>query len=335
MDAHRPLSTIDIVDRTVSLYRANFRLFFVLPLLAGSVTFVLQELSMLASPALYLPPQADGNPAAGFASAFASYGASSSLGIVSWFLNLWATCALVYAISRRYVGLDVTVADAIRHSFGRIPYLFVTSLALSFFIVLALVGVGFLLGGLVGGVGFVLDPGSRWSVVLMVVLGIGGMVLLLAGLLWVLRFWLHPATVVIERLGIGAALTRSSELMRQAGHVSFRDRNDVRLTIVLTVLPAIGAAASSLALLPIAILGWGGFVLHWIDFSKPEKILHLLMSPLIAVQLAAGALLHPLSIGVTVLFYYDLRYRIEGLDLEMRALSLRKPRPQRAASPAP
>ncbi len=179
-----------------------------------------------------------------------------------------------------------------------------------------------------------LDAQLRWPALLMVLMALIGLGLSAFGLLWVLRFWLHPATVVVEGLGIGAALVRSRELMCQAGRVSFRDRNDVRLTVVLTVLPIIGAAVTSLALLPMGLLGWASFVLHWIDFTKPDELVRILVMPIAGVELAIGALLTPLSIGVTVLFYYDLRYRNEGLDLEMRAFALRKPRSARAADHA-
>lgn len=334
VDVHRPLSPVDIVDRSVALYRAQFRLLFVIALIAGAITFALQALSMVASPALYAPPAPDQDVAQTVAAALSGYGASSAIGVVSWFLNLWTTCALVYAISRCHVGLEVGVGDAFRQTVGRVPYLFVTSLVLMVVSFVAVFGVALLFGGMFGAVGTMLDAELRWPALIMGLMALAGVGLLLFGLVWVLRFWLHPATVVVEGLGIGAALTRSSELMRQAGRVSFRDRNDVRLTIVLTVLPILGAAVTSLALLPVGLLGWASFVLHWIDFTKPDEIVRVLMLPIAGVQLAIGALVTPLSIAVTVLFYYDLRYRNEGLDLEMRAFALRKPRPARVASSA-
>jgi hypothetical protein len=326
---------VDVLDRAAALYRANFTLFFVLAFSSGAIYFVLQQLVVLASPIPEIPVPPDQQGFAAIAPIVAAYAQTSSVGIVSWFLTLWSTSALVYAISRRHVGLDVTIVEAIRQSFGRLPYLFVTTLVLSLLIGLALVGVWLTFGGLGLGFVFSLSEGVRWGAALSLLAGIGGVALLLAALMGVLLFWLHPATVVIERLGIGAALARSRDLMRQVRRVPFKDRNDVRLTVVLTVLPLLGLAAASLALAPLVLVGVAAFTLHWVDFSSAEQVMSRVMSPLIAVQIAAGALLHPFSTAVTVLFYYDMRYRNEGLDLEMRAMALRKPRARRTAPSAP
>lgn len=335
MDRHRPLSAVDVLDRAAALYRADFGLLFALAFVSGAIYFVLQQLVWLASPIPALPTGGAGSDVAAFGALAATYAQSGSLGIVSWFLQLWSTAALVYAVSRRYMGLPVTIGEAIRATARRLPYLFVTELVLTIFMFITFAGLyafGFALGL---GIAFGVAGGSGWAAFGGVVGAVVGLLFLLGGLMGILVFWLHPAAVVIERLGIGAALARSRDLMRQAHKVRFRDRNDVRLTLVLTVVPILGLAAASLAFVPLVAGGVAAYALHWVDFTNPEQIIQHLMAPFIAVQIGAGALLHPFSVAATVLFYYDQRYRIEGLDLEMRAMALRKPRAPRAPRPEP
>lgn len=331
MDRHRPLSAVDVLDHAAALYRANFGTFFLLAFASGAIYFVLQQLVWLASPMPAIPSVGGEADAVAFGALMATYAQNGSIGIVSWFLQLWSTAALVYAVSRRHVGLPVAIGEAIRATFGRLPYLFVTQLVLTIFVFLTFTGL-YLLAIAAGlGFGFGVLQGSGWATLGGAVGVVFGAAVMLGGLMGILVFWLHPAAVVIERLGIGAALARSRDLMRQAGKVPFRDRNDVRLTVVLTVVPLLGLAAASLAFLPLVLGGIAAFALHWIDFTNPEQLVEHLLSPLIAVQVASGALLHPFSVAATVLFYYDQRYRSEGLDLEMRAMALRKPRALRAA----
>ncbi|MBK7972814.1 MAG: hypothetical protein IPK07_05870 [Deltaproteobacteria bacterium] len=333
MDHHRPLSAVDVLDRAAALYRANFALLFVLAFVSGAIYFVLQQLVWLASPIPAIPMPGTEPGLAAFGGVLASYAQSGSIGVVSWFLQLWSTAALVYAVSRRHVGLPVTFGEAIRNTLGRLPYLFVTQLVLTFFMMLTFVGLYAIAFAVGFSVVFGLGDGNAWAALGSAMGAAFGLALLLGGLVGILRFWVHSAAVIVEGLGIGDALARSRDLMRQVGKIPFGQRNDVRLTVVLTVVPLIGLAAASLVFLPMAASAIAAYVLHWVDFSNPEQLMQRVMAPVIAVQIAAGALLHPFSVAATVLFYYDLRYRTEGLDLEMRALRLRKPRAPRVARP--
>jgi len=325
------MSVVDILDRAAALYRANFRLLFGIAFLAGASYFVLQQVVFLTTKTPQLANLPGGEKMAQFAPFFRAYAAMSGLGIVAWVFNLWSAAALVYAVSRRHMGLAVNLREAIRNTLGRLPYFIVTTLVMSIVMGIAGAGVAITVMGVTMLVALLVKGSLGFGLLAAFAATVGGTAILLVALAWVLGLWLHPATVVVEQLGIGAALHRSRDLMRQRFAVAFRDRNDVRLTVAISVVPLLGFAAASIAFLPVAVAGLVAFLLHWVDASSGPSVAALAMSPVLLVQTAAIAVTQPYTVAVTVLFYYDLRYRTEGLDLELWAASLRTPRSPRGS----
>jgi hypothetical protein len=159
-------------------------------------------------------------------------------------------------------------------------------------------------------------------VVVFVVLGGAGVALgvafgILGGLgLLVLSAWLAtktslvPSLIVLERLGIGAAVARSWSLTR--GYFW-------RTLGVQFLVAAIVNIVSQIVATPLSLLG--GIAVSLIDPTGaidswvPVIVLYVLT---LLLSLVLGAVAAVVQSGTTALIYIDLRMRKEGLDLDLQ-----------------
>ena len=121
-------------------------------------------------------------------------------------------------------------------------------------------------------------------------------------------FSMSAAAVVLERLGPAHALGRSWRLVR---------RSFWRVFGILLLAGLIVLVASSVLRLPFTVLSAA--------FSSGSAPLAQAIRPSVASLvigavggIIAGAITQPISAGVTVLLYVDLRMRREGLDLALQ-----------------
>ncbi len=130
-------------------------------------------------------------------------------------------------------------------------------------------------------------------------------------LLWT-RLSLATPVVVLERLGPVAALRRSWQLSQNSFWRLFG--------ILLLTLLVVGVAGFILKI-PFDIvqaLAGGGFS----SFSVSSSIAGIIVSAIGSI--VVGALTRPVTAGVTVLLYVDMRMRKEGLDLALRDAAQRQ-----------
>lgn len=131
-----------------------------------------------------------------------------------------------------------------------------------------------------------------------IITALGFVLLLFPGIYLAIRFSFVTQVVVIERAGVREALRRSGGLVKGSWWRVFGILLLVSiLTVILTGI--IGAVAAA-----IFVLG------------------HNSALGTILVQVVTGLariLIQPISLGVAVLLYYDLRIRKEGYDLELAA----------------
>ncbi len=125
-------------------------------------------------------------------------------------------------------------------------------------------------------------------------------------LLWVRLFQLAAASLVLEGLGVFAAIGRSWALTRNA---FWRTFGISLLTLVVT------SVAAQFLTFPFSILGAAGSLI-WPDTLA--GILVMLLTQNIA-QVISGALTTPFSASVAALQYLDQRIRKEGYDIELIA----------------
>jgi MFS family permease len=113
----------------------------------------------------------------------------------------------------------------------------------------------------------------------------------------VVLFVVAAPVAVTERVGPIACLRRSVRLVTR--------RFGAALGVVLLTALVAGVLGQSLAIVPTFLAGLVGFDLGW---------------PLLAAgQVAAALITTPFVAGATVMLYWDLRVRSEGLDLAERA----------------
>jgi hypothetical protein len=231
----------------------------------------------------------------------------SAAGISVFYL---AQGAMIHAVSRIYLGLEVQVRQAYRFALGRLARLIFTSL-LFLLVVFGSLVAALLFFGLVAAVASplvtqVFGASRVWIAPLWIV---AGAFLLLVPTYAMLKLLLFDKVVIIERLAYGQALRRSWALLRGKADGSWPRGYLLRLVILLNLFVLISVGISYL-------------------FSAPtDLIARLFPESLMMVKLTVSAVLRSLGQLVAgffgsvclVIFYYDIRNRKEGFDLKMLA----------------
>lgn len=150
---------------------------------------------------------------------------------------------------------------------------------------------------------------------LIIVLGM--VACIVPGFYFLLSYLLVSQVVVIEGLTPRAALRRSNELMRKKSDKGFFRNNIMKASVILIIVFVLAAAAGAIVSLP---FGLAQAFTH--DRSHPPSLLgpmHLLQGILTMIIQAGVA---PIGTIAMILFYYDIRIRKEGFDLQVLASSL-------------
>jgi len=152
---------------------------------------------------------------------------------------------------------------------------------------------------------------------------LGLLACIVPGIYLLLSYLLVGQVVVLEGLGGRAALKRSKELMRKKTDKGFFKNNVMKASILLLIAFVLGSVVGGIVSVPFAILNVLNPPVAALDLVSP---LHLLQGVLtMAVQAAVA----PVGQIAMILFYYDIRIRKEGFDLEVltAALSAREATP--------
>jgi hypothetical protein len=284
----RPMSTSQVLDRTFSLYRANFLLFAGIAALPPALGF-LGQAGMLAIPFL------SNNSADRSAGSFIAAGMGGLVWLVLYLAGYaLATGAGVYAVSSAHLGKGITISEAYKAVSDRIfPILF--TLALVFIIVFGLV-MGAVVLGAAGGATLGLS-GSRGPglVLLAFFLILGGVVLVT----WLsLRLSIAVPACVLEKIGAVDSVKRSYSLT--SGTVG-------RLFLIFLLCGAVALAlilAFSIPFFVVSALAQGHVGVKWVFLQQFGAFL-------------AGTISTPISIIAISLVYYDQRVRKEAFDLTL------------------
>jgi Membrane domain of glycerophosphoryl diester phosphodiesterase len=304
----RPLALGELLDRTFRLYRNHFWLFVGIMAIpsAFSVPFTV----------IVFPMQASAIAGAKPTSAFA---AGTVIFIVVFFCLFWgvysmAIGAATYAVSESYLGQTVTVRSSyqkVRGKFWRILGVVVVAWLRAFgMLLLGGVGMAIIFGiiaGVMAAVGRV-QPSRIVNVVIGVVFILAYLTGLVFWLLWSLRYAVSIPALLLESMGVRAALRRSVNLTRGR-------RWHVLIAIVLcTVIAYVGVIVfQGPALMTLMLSARGGQVPGWLGYV-------FALSGAIG-----GAITGPVLLIVLVLCYYDTRIRKEAFDLQFMMSSLDRP----------
>jgi hypothetical protein len=313
----RPLSTGELIDRGFRLYRQHFAGLFLLALLCQIAPLTVSQMliaGMKLVPAqggLMERPETD----------LARTGAL--LGI--WILGQIVTFAFEVVVTSYIAEAYLGATPSIKAGFQRLKKCLGASIATSM-LNIALLGMTLIFPFLALGAVYV------WALIhppqdlLSVVLFFGETVLLLVSsvapaLVVFMRLMATIPAVALESLSGWKAVKRSSQLVRYDPGLGILYWGEMRLSILLLPLFIIELLALSLTSLPVTIHEINEALRHGSigQITQPPESALIISQILI---LLSGALLLPLYLIATTLFYYDVRIRREGFDLEFMAQQL-------------
>jgi hypothetical protein len=308
----RPLTLGELLDHTFRLYRNHFWLFAGIMAIpsAFSIPFSTYFFSMQSSVVTGGPPA----PKAMIGMVLFAF---SFLGFF-WAVYSMAIGATTYAVSEAYLGQKVTVRGAYRKVWGnfwRILGVVVIGLlrAIGMFVLVA-IGMGIVIGlsaGLIAAVGRGAGP-SRILVGIVAVIVIGLTYLIGIGFWfwWSLRYAVSIPALLLENLGVLAALRRSVQLTRG------RRWQMLVAVLLCTIIAYVGV-----------ILFQGPFFMTMMLAARTGQLPDWLAYAFSISGAVGGAITGPILLIVLVLCYYDTRIRKEAFDLQFMMSSLDRPAP--------
>lgn len=311
----RPLSLGELLDRSFTLYRRHFRLFVGLMAIPSVFTLIFTLASELMQGMVRTNPDAlaSMDPAKMFG-VFMAGGIVFFVVLVGYLVAYMVTLgATTVAVSELYAGRVSTIAGAyarMRGQVGRLMLLFVL-IALRMIGLFAggMVLVGFVAFGAALAFGNVVGPAIA---ALGMVLGVFAM--FLACGVFSLRYAISVPSLVLENITASQAIRRSVVLTR--GNLG-------RASVLVIFAIIITYAALFFLQGPFAI----GVVM-----AGPGTSTAVWLSLIGAVAgTIGGAITGPVMIIALAVFYYDIRIRKEGLDLELMIANL----DHQMAAPAP
>jgi hypothetical protein len=314
----RPLSLGELLDRTFRLYRNHFWLFVGIMAIpsAFSVPFTAIFFSMQTSSLIGVRP----TPAL-------AAGTLSLVGVffcLFWVVYSMAMGATAYAVSETYLGQSVTVRGSYGKVLGNIwritAVMLVAWLRCIGMLILMGIGFGTLIAGAAGVAALIGRGSPRPLVGFIVGLVIVGAYVAWLGLwlLWCLRYAVCIPSLLLEKLGVRAALRRSVLLTRGR-------RWQLLLAIMLcTAIAYVGV-----------IIFQGPFYMTILLSARTGHLPEWLTYVFATSGAIGGAITGPVLMIVLVLCYYDTRIRKEAFDLQFMMSSLDPPAPAPdAPSPA-
>ena len=295
--ALRPMSTGQVLDRTFSLYRQNFMLFFGIALLPPALVLLLQQMpwepfriftSGLMPGATITPAQVG-----------SLYLGLLLVGVV-WLIGFApAASATAFAVSAVHLGRKTSISESygkLRGRLGRIfslVFFIVTIVFLSYLVLMTaavmLMAAGAAIGALLGTAGAVIGVGLG---VLMMIGAMFGTIYLF------LCFAVAIPACAIEDIKARAALKRSF-------HLTKGDRGRI---FVICFLALISQYIIGLALVFVPTL-------LMVEMAGQQPLALRIVNAV--ASFLAGGLSGPIATVALSLVYYDERVRKEAFDLQM------------------
>jgi hypothetical protein len=314
----RPLTLGELLDRTFTLYRSNFWLFVGIMAIpsAFSVPFSIVFFSMRG------PTVSGGKPSPAFAVETLLVGLAFF--VLFGVVYAIATGAATYAVSETYLGQRATVRGSygkVRGKFWRILGVVALAWLRAFGMMLVMI-VGLIILVTIEALVMRAVTRGRPGPAFGVIFGAFMFLSYLAGiglwLLWSLRYAVSIPALLLESLGVRAAIRRSVKLTRGR-------RWQVLVAIVLcTIVAYVGV-----------IVFQGPFFMTILFSARAGQLPEWLTFTYAMSGAVGGAITGPLVMIVLVLCYYDTRIRKEAFDLQFMMSSLDHPTPaQDTPSPA-
>ena len=298
----RPLTTSELIDRGFALYRAHFAGLLLISLLAQSGPLVAQILIT----SFRLQPEGDqlrDDPWGSFYRLAVFFIVVLAARAASFCFNAVATGYIAEA----YLGKIPSVTASLRRFAGRPGPALWTFLLAWFLIVLTLI----LPVGVLATAYLALLHYHPVDFTVLIAIGVGTLILLVLSLVPVLivfmRLWVTVPPLMLEDRSGWKAVRRSVGLVRFDPGLGFLYWGEMRLSFLL--LPPFVISLLILFLPSLPYLASEAFR-H--GHNPPPEIAMVCQ----ILNFLAGSLIWPLYAIATTLFYYDVRIRLEGFDLE-------------------
>jgi len=317
----RPLTTSELIDRGFALYRAHFAGFLLLALLCQAAPL----LGQLLLTELNLNPTQEEltngltvNPAR----FLEKVGLIMAIIMTAQFVVFALEVVITFYISDAYLGKIPSVKESLGKLSSCLGPAMWTCLLNRVMIALTLI-FPTIAGTAIYFYSQVYPPEDF---VPLLCFAVGAVTLLVASLAPVLivfmRLMVTVPALALEKLSGWKAIQRSSQLVRYDPGLGFLYWGEMRLSFLLLPLFIIELLILSLTALPKAVQQFGEAAQHGstgnLFAATPDAVT-------IASQILmflAGSLILPLYSIATTLFYYDIRIRREGFDLEYMSSQL-------------
>ena len=306
----RPLTTSELIDRGFSLYRAHFAGFLLLALLCQSAPL----LSQILVTALKLNPTQNDlleSPT----TFFTKTGLLMVIALVAQVIVFCFEVVITFYIADAYLGKIPSVKECLRK--------FSSTAAASLWTCLLnriLIGLTFFFPALASVAIYfyaLFYPPLTFGPLFF--FGAAAVLLLTASLAPVLvvfmRLMVTVPALALEGLSGWKAIKRSTALVRYDPGLGILYWGEMRLSYLLLPLFIIELLILSLTSLPLTLHQIGEIVRHGSSgqiAAPPDSV--MIISQI--MTFLAGSLILPLYSIATTLFYYDIRIRREGFDLE-------------------
>jgi hypothetical protein len=312
----RPLTTSELIDRGFALYRAHFAGLLLLALLCQSAPLLHQIVLTFLK---LIPWQAEfwEKPE----TLPLKIATISILGMATLVIVFCFEVIITFYIADAYLGKIPSVKECFRR-FTTCVLSSIWTCALNWFAIGTTLIFPFLAYAAIYLYVRFYTPLTFFPIL---VFGIVALLLFVASLAPVLvvfmRLMVTIPALAIEGLSGWKAIKRSATLVRYDPGLGILYWGEMRLSFLLLPLFIIELLILSLTSLPLTLHQIGEFMRHGSSgqiAAPPDSI--MILSQILTFL--AGSLILPLYAIATVLFYYDIRIRREGFDLEYMATQL-------------
>ncbi len=306
----RPMTLGEVLDRALAIFRANFSRLLLMMLAFQAPMYALRKgMQSLTENLAHL------GKAPELSAVLILLGQLALAFGGMLLIHQFAVAAHASAAARAFLGERVAPGKAIKEMLGR-------SLQIlgAFFLVMVLIALASALA-MLPGVAILFAPVGNSSVArVLVATGLALFGALVATLYLALRFALVTEVLMIERLSLFAALRRSGRLMAGRSGPSALDGSKLRASIVYAVNLCISIAVAVTTSLPNMLVSAAYGVSPFNpEAYDPSRIPFWALLPGDILQVFASAAITPFGLLAMVVFYFDLRIKREGFDLEVLA----------------
>jgi hypothetical protein len=312
----RPLTTGELIDRGFMLYRQNFAGLLLLALLSQASPLLVQVLTS----ALHLMPTREEmfQPTG---PVFLGFGLFFVILLLSQLISFAFEVIMTFYVAEACLGGVPSVKDGFRRWAG--CWLGATWTCVLNRIFYGLTLIFPVLALIAAGVWNALSPPATFPGLLLFFSGT--LVLLVLSLvpplIVFMRLMVTVPVVAMESLAGWAACRRSSQLVRYDPKLGFFYWGETRLSLLLLPLFVIQLLTSTLTSVPMIVAEINDALRHGTTTALTNPPDAVVIGSQILTYLA-GALILPLYTIAITLFYYDVRIRREGFDLEFLARRL-------------